>query len=360
MASYPEDIRMFRRTKNEVHAPWLIWRKGKFSADELESIKRGLDTWVTDQCGERNLSREEVLESLKWARDNKLTAWCEIATNISLPERKIGSLRHCILRRYMPGSEVGGWTKSQTREFILLQEEFGPRAWKRISQATGRSLECVVNKGRQLAQSSQKGVFAKTDSLHLKLKQLQRGNDAPYEFNAIRSDCKLVALIRKYHDVTESVHNIPCRKIARKLGTTSDAVRLRWHQQILPRIVERASAVAPLHDEYLINLTYEASQGRGTKGVQIFPAYDLDSIDYASLMPLWPISQTLGKLKAILRQHPRHGLAPMPEILKAMMDSPYTEMTHETHFDEIKRIVSIMADRGNEFIAQDKILDYTE
>jgi hypothetical protein len=172
MPDYVEDIRALKRTKAESKADWLVWRKGRFSPNEVQAIQSGLESWVNEVCEEKNISRDEALESLKWAKENRMKAWCDIATRSSLPERKIGSIRHCVLRRMLGGSELSRWSKEQTAEFLRLQGVYGPRAWKQIAKETGRTLEDVTNKGRQIEQvlskkSSEKKVsrFGKAETM---------------------------------------------------------------------------------------------------------------------------------------------------------------------------------------------------
>ena len=354
-SSYPSDIRVFRRTKLESKADWLSWRKGKFSATELDSIKQGLNLWVAEQEG--TSTRDELLESLKWARDNKLTAWCDIATKVALPDRKIGAIRHCILRRYMPGCEIDRWTAKQTAEFVELQSEFGPRAWKKIAQATGRSLEDVVNKGRQMNQVRKPTQmrFTKSDNLQLKIAKLVHDGheSSPYEYHAIRSDCMLVSLIRKYNQL-ESVHEIPGRKIARKLGSTCDAVRLRWHQKILPLVEHRVTFM--LNDSETMDAFLVVQLLKACRGELGFPVSDWNGIDFRLIAPLWSQTTTQNRLKQILRRQPKFDLLPLVELAKLsavdIVDHMKVYEKAKMHFTEITRIITLLADRGDTYLAE--------
>ena len=62
--SYVEDIRALKRCKAEASANWLVWRKGKFSENEIQSIKSGLESWVEEMMTDRKCHREEALELL--------------------------------------------------------------------------------------------------------------------------------------------------------------------------------------------------------------------------------------------------------------------------------------------------------
>ena len=369
---YVEDIRSLKRTKAEAKADWLVWRKGKFSPSEIDSIKNALEMWVTERCEEMVISRYEALESLKWARDSKMKAWCDIATRASLPERKIGSIRHCILRRLLPGSEKSRWTKAETEEFIKLQEAYGPRAWKQIAQETGRTLEDVANKGRQMeeARASKNPKitkFSKEETLKVKLAKLIRdgmGSD-PYETSAIRTDCILVALIRKYvcpDGSFQSVHDMPNIKLAKKLNTLPAEIRLRWHQKILPEVVRRVTFQLEdqnVIDAFLVLRLRKACRGElvNGAGIQIFPCSDWCGIDWRALMPMWPQTVTENRMRHILRLQPKFELLPLPDVVelaaKALLQTRSKSDIYKAatcHFDEMRRVLNLVADKGVEYL----------
>ena len=372
--SYVEDVRALKRCKAESQADWLVWRKGKFSEDEMHSIKRGLESWIEEITSERNCSRDDALEMLKWARENKLTAWCDIATRCSLPDRKIGAIRHCILRRLMPGTEQRRrWTKEESAEFVRLQQAYGPRAWKQIAQETGRTLEEVVNKGRQIEQQAKfqdpsTKKFPRDRILRVKLTKLIRGaEDAnPYEFSAIRGDCKIVMYARKYtcpDGQFETIHGMPSAKIGKKVKTTTVQARTRWHCFILPNVVRRATislSDSETMDEYLLLRLYDACRGKlvDTEGNQVFPCYDWEGVNWPCLMPLWPQSISETRLRPLLQRQPKFGVAPLLDIVQAAV-APLLERKKEikkaarAHFDEIRRILNIIADRGKAFIDEE-------
>lgn len=373
--SYVEDIRALKRCKAEASANWLVWRKGKFSENEIQSIKSGLESWVEEMMTDRKCHREEALELLKWAKENKLTAWCEIATRCSLPDRKIGAIRHCILRRMMPGTEQRRrWTKAETVEFARLQEAYGPRAWKQISQETGRTMEEVANKGRQMEQSAKykdpaTPKFVTDHTLRVNLTKLVKEGDeaSPYEFSAIRADCKLVALVRRYTCPSgeyTTIHEIPSAKIGEKLGTTNVATRLRWHQNILPSVVNRVTiklADSEMMDKYLLLRLRRACLGKivDTDGLQVFPCYDWEGVDWKNLMPLWPQAVTEGRLRPLLKRQQKFGIAPLLEVVEAAVTDILPERksvnhTANLHFEELRKVLNAIADRGQAFFEEDK------
>ena len=376
MSEYTEDIREFRRTKQEIKASWLDWRKGKFSQDELASVKRGLEIWLEETCDKDNCTREEALTKLKWARDNKVTAWCELAHNSALPKRKIGSIRHCILRYFLAGSEMSRWSAEDTAEFKRLQTIYGARAWKDIALETGRTLEDVINKGRQLATAgktkSDKSVrFSRSDVTRMKIKKLLQDEHttSPYELQAIRSDCKLVSLIRKYHFPSGDLHDvyyIPAAKIARKLNSAQSVVRVRWHRDILPSVVSSVTLRLDdqqIMDAYLVLRAHSACKGKLTDidGNVLHIAYDWDSLDLQALIPLWPHDVTKNRLAATLKSHPKYDLIPLPKVIKSIRMSFLKMFTREeiftaasAHFTEVNRMVNVIADRGSEYLEADK------
>jgi hypothetical protein len=377
MSEYTEDIRQFRRTKQERKADWLDWRKGKFSQDELASVKQGLEIWLEETCDKENCNREEALTKLKWARDNKVTAWCEVAHHSSLPKRKIGSIRHCVLRNFLAGSEMSRWSAEETAEFRRLQTIYGPRSWKDIAMDTGRTLEDVINKGRQLAsvgksKSNKSLRFSRCDVTRIKLKKLLQDEHAtsPYELQAIRSDCKLVCLIRKYHFPSGDLHDvyyIPAAKIARKLNSAQSVVRVRWHRDILPSVVSSVTLRLDdqqLLDAYLVLRAHRACKGKLTdiEGNVLHTAYDWDSLDLQALVPLWPHDVTKNRLSATLKSHPKYDLISLPKVIKSVKESflkiyPREEIYSAAlaHFAEVNRMVNVIADRGDDYLEMDKI-----
>jgi hypothetical protein len=369
---YPEDIRALKRTKMEVFGKNLIWRRGAFSQSELVAIKNGLESWVSEACGENNWTREEALESLKWARDHKVTAWCDIATRCSLPQRKIGSIAHCIQRRMLPGSEVDRWSDEQTAEFKRLQEIHGERAWKKIAQETGRTLEDVVNKGRQMRDSEIRkrplsGKLRREDSLRIKLATMIKNgmNAVPFEAYASEFDCRLVALVRKYmcpDGEFVNIHKIPTSRIAGKLNAAQTHVRERWHHDILPAIVQRV--VHKLGDEDIIDafLTLRLRKAcRGTlvnvEGELIFPCCDWTGIDWPSLMPMWPQTVTQNRLRHVMRVQPKFDLAPLPDVTESAVKTVLGSWSKReileaarTHMEELRKTLNIIADRGDAYM----------
>ena len=377
---YVEDVRALKRMKSESKADWLVWRKGKFSSNELQAMKEALESYVEETCTESGNSRDEVLENLKWAKEKGVKAWCDIATRCSLPDRKIGAIRHSILRRLLPGSEMTKWTEEQTNQFIKLQEVYGPRAWKQLAQETGRTLEQVTNKGRQLAQAAKNRQptstrFPREEVFRTNLGNLLRKEADLYEFNAIRADCKLVALVRRYAasggDLT-SVHSIPSTRIAKKLNTSQDAVRFRWHHDIVPEIEKRVRI--SLADESIMNdfLILQARRGcKGTltdvEGNEVFPIVDWNSIDWAAIMPMWSQTVTERRLTHILRGEAKFGILPLPEVVRAatktlLENRSKTEITeaYHTHCAEFRKVINAIADRGDAYIKQDKLESKTE
>jgi hypothetical protein len=377
MSEYVDDIREFRRTKLESKASWLDWRKGKFSKDEITLIQRGLEVWLHQCCAENGFTKDEALSKLKWARDNKLSVWCDIAHFCALPKRKIGSIRHCILRNFLAGSEMSRWSKEQTAEFKRLQSIYGPRAWKDIASETGRTLEDVVNKGRQLASvaksKSAKAVrFSRVDVARLKIQKLLR-NDAeanPYELQAIRPDCKLVSLIRKYHfpsgDI-DDVYYIPASKIARKLHSAQTVVRSRWHRDILRCVVNRVSTKLGDHelmDSYLVLRAHRACRGKLTDihGNTVHTAYDWDSLNLQAIAPVWPHELTKNRLTSLLKAHPKYNLWPLPQVIESVRDSLLSSYSRDqifeaasNHLTEFRRLINIIADRGDRYFEEDRI-----
>jgi len=376
MSDYREDIREFRRTKIESKATWLDWRKGKFSKDEIASIRRGLDAWVSESCSETGCTREEVLTKLKWARENNVTAWCDIALHCALPKRKIGSIRHCILRNFLAGSEMSKWTKEQTNEFMKLQEIYGSRAWKDIAVETGRTLEDVINKGRQLAArakaKSPKSVrFSRNDVARLKLQKLLRDDviSNPYELQAIRPECKLVSLVRKYHFPSgeiDDVYYIPASKIARKLNTAQSVIRSRWHRDVLPCVVNQVTVALDDHDvmdAYLVLRAHRACKGKLTDvaGNVVHAAYDWESLNIQAMVPLWPYELAKNRLIAVLKSHPKYDIWPLPQVISSVKDSLLKSYSREQileaalkHFGEFKRAINVLADRGDAYIEEDR------
>lgn len=375
MADYTEDIRALRRSKKEDKVPWLVWRKGKFSPEELAAIRRGLDEYVSETCTGNNSSREEVLENLKWARENKLRVWCNLATRCSLPDRKIGSIRHCILRRMLPGCEVKRWSKEQTLNFARLQELYGERAWKQIAKETGRTLEDVINKGRDMARSkraAQKPTrFTTNDTLRVKLARLVKaGDDANlYEFNAIAPDCKLVALVRRYFCPDgnyNTIHEIPSGRIADKLGTIQNAVRFRWHHFILPNVISRVNIKLgneELVSAFLVLQARRACKGKlvDIEGKEAIPAYDMNGVPWRALMPLWPQGVSETRLTSMLRNDPKFGIKAFPDVVKSATRTVLLANDKEAiiaaameHFDEIRSILNAIADRGDAYIKEDR------
>jgi hypothetical protein len=381
MKEYVEDIRALKRTKSESKADWLVWRKGRFSPNEVQAIQSGLESWVDEICEEKNISRDEALESLKWAKENGMKAWCDIATRSSLPERKIGSIRHCVLRRMLGGSELSKWSKEQTAEFLRLQGVYGARAWKQIAKETGRTLEDVTNKGRQIEQvlskKSEKKVsrFGKAETLRVKLAQLVKDEleaIPSYEYTAIRSDCILVALVRRYvcssERGLESIHGLPISKISKKLNTTPLQVRHRWHHCVMPEIVKRATLKlqdGDKMDKFLLLQARRACKGLLTDsfGIQLFASYDWNGLPWQLLMPLWPQGVTESRLQNLLRREPKFGLSPLPQVVKTAVKSVLANEKKsdihsfaETHFEEITRLFNLVADRGDAFIKEGGII----
>lgn len=375
MSDYVEDIRAFKRMKSESKADWLVWRKGRFSPNEIESIRSGLESWVGEVCEKKNISREEALESLKWARENKMKAWCDIATRCSLPERKIGAIRHCALRRMLGGSEVDRWTKDQTAEFVRLQEVYGLRAWKHIAKDTGRTLEDVANKGRQMEEASRRpGTritrFGKAEILRMKLAQLiKQGEDEnPYEYSAIRSDCKLVALVRRHvcpDGQLVNIHGLPVTKVCQALDSTAFQVRVRWHHAVLPEIVKRASIKLQDTDDmnqFLLLQTRKACKGTLTDadGREVYPSYDWHGLPWSHLMPLWPQTLSEARLRVILRRDAKFGISSLPEVVRdaykfIIADRKKQDIISaaERHFEEIRRLFNMIADRGDRFLLEE-------
>ena len=376
MSEYKDDIREFRRSKAENKATWLEWRKGKFSKDEITSVKRGLDVWLAETCTENGLDRNEALCKLKWARDNKLTAWCDIALKCGLPKRKIGSIRHCILRNFLQGAEMSRWSREETEEFKRLQTIYGMKAWKDIAMETGRTLEDVINKGRQLmvtakSKSTKSARFSRGDVTRLKLKKLflDNENSNPYELQAIRVDCKLVSLIRKYHFPTgdiNDVYYIPAEKIARKLNSSQGVVRFRWHREILPHIVSTATARLDdreVMDAYIVLRAYRACKGKLTDadGNTVHAAYDWDSLNLQAIAPLWPHETTRDRLCMALKNHPKYNIWPLPKVIKSLKESLLQGISRDqifqaalAHFTEVKRMITVIADRGDTFIDEER------
>ena len=378
MSSYDKDIRAYRRTKLENKADWLVWRKGKFSESEIQSVKAGLESWVQETCAESSRSREEVLEALKWAKENKVTAWCEIATRASLPDRKIGAIRHCILRRMLPGSELAGWTAEETAQFKALQEVYGKTAWKQISQETGRTLENVANKGKQLADLEKMGTrkssrFATRDIFRVKLAKLMREGleAAPYELSAIDLDCKLVALARRFmcpeggFAEFGSIHDLPSSKLAEKLNATVMEVRLRWYHNLMPSVIRRVHL--KLSDEELMDvlLIYRLRKScRGelldVYGRPTFPCHDWNSINWKVLMPMWPQGISENRVRQIMRSQPRFDLLPLPDVVeaaaKAMLavhPKSKVALAAELHLSEMRHILTTLANRGDAILAEE-------
>jgi hypothetical protein len=376
MSSYTEDIRTFKRTKLEAKASWLVWRKGKFSPIEISSLRAGLEGWVNDYCAESGVSRDEALESLKWAKDHKMTAWCDIATRAALPDRKIGAIRHCVLRRMLSGSEKSRWTEEETAEFKRLQEVYGPHAWKQIAQETGRTLEDVANKGRQLEEAAKGGRvttrFAKIDMLRVKLAKLVREGDEanPYELAAIRSDCQLVAHLRRlvcnsgsFEDLI-SIHEMPSGRLADTMDSKCMTIRMRWHQHIVPSVIRRVHSRLDDQDvmnTFLILQLRRACRGKlvDSAGVQVFPCHDWFSIDWKHLMPFWPQGLTETRTRHILRGEQRFEFRSLPEVVeqiaKVLLCNRSKSDVNKAaikHFDEIRSILNIIADRGENYLAK--------
>lgn len=365
--SYPEDVRALKRTKMEAKADWLVWRKGKFSSSEIDAIKSGLESWVGETSEETSMSREEALESLKWAKDHKMTAWCDIATRCSLPHRKIGAIRHCILRRLLPGADKRKWTEAESAEFVRLQEAYGPRAWKQIAQETGRTLEGVVNKGRALMQAaareSRPTKFSRQDTLRVKLSKLIKDGllANPYETSAIKHDCELVALVRKYtcpDGQFECLNEIPSSKLGKKLKATPFALRVRWHNHILPEVIRQAHSKLgdrEAMDAFLVFRLRKACRGEleDQDGHNIFPCNDWSGIDWKNLMPMWPQGFSETRARHILRTQPKFDLISLPDVVeltaKTLLQTASKSEIYKAannHFDEMRRVLNVIADRG--------------
>jgi hypothetical protein len=381
MSSYDKDIRAYKRTKLENKADWLVWRKGKFSPSEIKAVQAGLDSWVGQACAEGSRSREQVLEALKWAKENKVTAWCEIATRAGLPDRKIGAIRHCILRRMLPGSEISGWTAQQTAEFKALQEAYGKNAWKQISQDTGRTLEDVANKGKQIADVERMGKrsanrFSNRDVFRVKLAKLVREGleAAPYELNAIDLDCKLVSLVR-LHMCPEggfaemaSIFDLPSSKFSEKLNTTVMEIRLRWYHSLIPSVIRRVHiklSDEDLMDALLIYRLRKSCRGEllDVHGRPTFPCHDWTSINWKILMPMWPQGVSENRVRQIMRSQPRFDLLPFPDVVEAAAKAIFAvhskskiALAAELHLVEMRHILTILANRGDALFAEDASL----
>ena len=372
MTVYDQDIRALKRSKWENTAKWLIWRKGKFSPDEIQSISAGLESWVSDACQEHQWTRDQALESLKWARDNRMWAWIDIAHRCALPQRKIYAIRHCILRRLLPGADRSGWTSEETAEFIKLREAHGRRAWKQIALETGRTLEDVVNKGRDLdriGKTGEKRTSTRIDTQRLKLAQLRKDQalSNPFEQVASREDCIIVALIRKIawpDGVFLSVHDAPSGQVAEKLDKDKLYVRNCWHAYILPHVVARVHLLledSELMDAYLVLQLRKNCRGTliDQEGVAVYPCYDWYGINWKTVMPLWPYGNTENRLRHALRLHPRFGTSPLPEVVEQTARTLLAGQSKSTiyeaadrHFSEIRRILTGLANRGDAYLAQ--------
>jgi hypothetical protein len=213
--------------------------------------------------------------------------------------------------------------------------------------------------------------FSRGEILRVKLaKLIKEGEESnPYEFSAIRPDCKLVALVRRYfcpNGDFSSIYGIPSGKIAEKLRSTQDSVRLRWHHDILPQVVRRTGirlSDEPVMNAYLILQLRRACKGKliDIDGQRVFPAHDWQSIDWRSLMPMWPQSVSETRLRSLLRDQPKFGRTPLPEVVKAAVSMALRERdkgeilkSAKAHLEEVRRILNAIADRGDAFLQEDK------
>lgn len=366
---YSADLRSFNRTLSESKAKWLLWRRGKFSPSEISAIKRGLDSWVAETCSKENRARDQVLESLKWARENNVRAWCDIATRSSLPDRKVTTIRRCILRRMLPGSETDRWTQAQTEQFRQLQLVHGPRSWKAIAQETGRTLEDVVNKGRLMLQanplSRTNRKYAREEALRRRMERL--ASEEAYESTASRSDCMIASCVRECiaPDCNfTTMYNVPWPQIAARLSASPDEVRLRWHTCVLPdivRSVSRSLGDEAIMNAYLILRAHMACRGKLTDetNMQIYPASDWYSMQFKYLIPLWPTHVTETRMRLVLRSVRNSDSLPLPDVIRTVYRScrqSYTKSdmcaAAERHFDQINRTINALADRGSTFLRE--------
>lgn len=361
----------------EATAKWLIWRRGRFSPDEISAIRRGLDSWLTETSSREGLAKDELLETLKWARENKITAWCDIATRCNLPDRKVVTIRRCILRNFLPGSEVDGWTPEQTREYVRAQEIHGKRAWKAIAQETGRTLEDVVNKGRAMEESKTKmrgSRAALHEALRKKLQELSDRDSITNsnDFINIGGDCELVATIRQHiapEGPFSTIYNVSWGKLGDLLQLCPLDIRKRWHYAILPDVIKTVFRILGNEDKmdcYLIWMTRLACEGKliDEDGLQVYPARDWYSMKLHYIMPLWPASLTESRLRQLLRGGRASDLTPLPEAIQSvyskLMENVSKSDIREAaskHFAEINRLLAQLADKGDQFLAQRSPVD---
>jgi hypothetical protein len=208
----------------------------------------------------------------------------------------------------------------------------------------------------------------------VKLKKLVNDEQIanPYELTAIKPDCLLVSLIRKYHcpdGVYKDVFYIPAAKIARKINSSQSNVRYRWHQDILPQ-VERRVAIKLQDDEimsaFLVLQAHKACQGKlvDCEGIQVHTAYDWESLDFKHISPFWPYCISENKLRATLTSHPKFHVSPLPDVIRSVRKELLTKFTRSeineaviAHTDEFDRILNLIANRGDVYLKQDSLND---
>ena len=304
------DSRAHKRTLAERKNPSLVWRKGRFSPDEIASVKSAVGEWARTDSG---LPTGDALEQLLWAKDNGLKAWGVIALKSGLIFRKIEAIRACALRHCLTRKSERRWTQEETETFRMLQNAHGQRAWKAIAKEMGKTVEEVQNKGRAMqsrvvhsaalrdAEASNESCRADTEPRAKKSRksglvyQTKLKDFEPADFD-------LVAAIKSLSSFGVMVHDVPWSEVATLVGGLKEVLRHRWLTIFNRVIASLTSDEGPLSDSQ-IDRAILFNMKRAVNGkLSDFPAVDFESMPWNKVCPFLPGSIAQSRARMLLRR----------------------------------------------------------
>ena len=330
------DSRMHKRTLAERKDTFLTWRQGKFSAEEISKVEQAIAEWQRD----KNLSRAEAADQLRWARDSGVRAWCDIAHKSGLIFRKIQSIRTCALRHCL--SERRKWTAEENAEFKNLQETLGATSWKAIAQELGRTLEEVQNKGKSFRASALKKKAVLPDDHEMKSAHSNSSTDF----------CDIAAaVVESCTDLKSQligIHGISWATVSQLLtGSTSfsEILRHKWRIALTREIdaLIKQEQLAEQIDQFIIWKVYLATKGLVDN--QACPAEDFEGVPWIEICPFFPVHVSRGKLRDLLARFParENFTKTVKQIAKTLDASAQVEPLMDTMTEKVQGLIKQIA-----------------
>ncbi|KAH8830434.1 hypothetical protein DL96DRAFT_1592888 [Flagelloscypha sp. PMI_526] len=116
----------------------LVYKKGKFSTIEEESLKQALNNYQTRKGLTHEQIQDKIFPKDESDRDNQF--WIELTT--SCPGRPIIAIYHHVRRARHPLKHQGKWTDQEDANLTSAVAELGQQ-WEKVSKLVGRAaMDC--------------------------------------------------------------------------------------------------------------------------------------------------------------------------------------------------------------------------